>query len=54
MVDSDKFQLSDESDDIKWVTLEEAKSLIRPCDTGLKRMFDKATLVLQAMKNQEM
>ncbi len=54
LVDSDKFQMSDESDDIKWVSLEKAKILIRPIDTGLKRMFEKVELVLQTMKNQEM
>ena len=35
------FQMSDESMEIKWVTINEAKRLVNPLDKGMLRMIDK-------------
>ena len=40
------FQISDESTEIKWVTIEEAKKLIDPKDISMLRMVDKYEIFL--------
>lgn len=41
LTDNHDFQISDESIEIKWVTIEEAKELIDPNDVAMIRMVDK-------------
>lgn len=40
-VDNKDFVISNESLEIKWVTISEARKLVHPLDTGIRRMIDK-------------
>ena len=47
----DKFEISNESTEIKWVTISEARKLVNPSDTGMHRMIDKFEILF---KNKEL
>ena len=45
------FEISNESIEIKWVTIGEAKELVHPLDVGMRRMLAKYELWLEKNKN---
>ncbi len=49
IVENHNFEISNESSEIKWVSIDEAKKLISPIDDGMQRMLEKYENYLKAL-----
>lgn len=51
-VEDKNFTISEESMDIKWVSIEQAKTLVNKDDLGMQRMLEKYEKILKDKKSQ--